>query len=91
MTVRLVDPTQIVLEGPCPAADAESLLAHLAASPAARVDWRACQQAHTAVVQVLLAAASRVDGPPAGAFLRVWIEPALLKSSGDASLSAAGS
>ncbi|MEP9378157.1 hypothetical protein ABLE91_15685 [Aquabacter sp. CN5-332] len=77
MTVRLVEPDTLLLEGECPAEDAETLLSHLCARPAARVDWRGCEQAHAAVVQVLFATGVALQGPPAGAFLRTWVAPAL--------------
>jgi len=54
----------IVLDGHCPSGDAENLLQLLLSDPAAYVDWRTCEAAHTAVVQVLLAAGRPVLGPP---------------------------
>ncbi len=56
MTVTRRDPETIVLAGACPVDDAEPLLQMLLETPAAAVDWRACQSLHTAVVQVILAA-----------------------------------
>jgi hypothetical protein len=81
MTVRVLDDATICLEGDCPVADAEPLLAHLLATPKAIVDWRKCRHAHLAVVQVLMASGARLQGPPANAFLRLWVE-ALLISGG---------
>ncbi len=66
----------IVLEGHCPSGDAENLLQLLLSDPAAYVDWRTCEAAHTAVVQVLLAAGRDIVGPPAGAGL-AQLAPAL--------------
>ncbi|MFG1425871.1 hypothetical protein [Roseixanthobacter glucoisosaccharinicivorans] len=80
MSVRIVDPARIVLEGACPAEDAETLLGHLCAHPGARVDWRGCESAHAAVVQVLLATGVVLHGPPAGRFLRSLVAPALKNS-----------
>lgn len=82
MTVRLTAQGEIVLEGACSSEDAEVLLQNLIAAPAARVDLRACESAHTAVIQVLLAANPNVLGPPAGAALRDWVYP-ILELSGE--------
>lgn len=79
MTVRLGDESQIVLEGDCPAEDAEILLGRLLALPQATVDWRLCDHTHTAVVQVLLASRATLRGPPRGAFLRDVLEPCLMR------------
>ena len=67
----------VELAGDCPSEDAERLLAALLADPQATIDWRACDRAHMAVVQVLLAARRRVVGPPRGAFVARWVEPLL--------------
>lgn len=77
MPVSLVDATRIALSGSCPAGDAEELLRHLLANPLAIVDWRACDEAHSAVVQVLLAANVRLDGPPRGPVLSSLVTPAI--------------
>ena len=77
MTVRIADDGGVELTGDCPSADAETLLGYLAEKPAAAVDWRRCQSAHTAVVQVLIAARVIPIGPPANAFLANWVEPLL--------------
>ena len=79
MTVRLRDEAQILLEGDCPAEDAEVLLGHLLADPQATVDLRLCDHAHTAVVQVLLASRAELRGPSRGAFLRSMIDPCLMR------------
>jgi hypothetical protein len=49
------------------------------ADPDAPIDWRACDGAHTAVIQVLLAGRRVLAGPPAGAFLRAHVEPLLAR------------
>lgn len=77
MTVRLTAEGQIALEGACPSEDAEVLLQFLTTSAAAHVDLRACESAHTAVVQVLMAANPEFLGPPAGMALRDWVYPIL--------------
>ena len=75
MTVAMQAGT-IVLEGHCASGEAEKLLQLLLEAPAADVDWRACEGAHTAVVQVLLAARRTLLGPPRNPALQS-IEPAL--------------
>lgn len=80
MTVRPGEGAEIVLEGDCPAEDAEALLGGLLTQPGASVDWRLCDHAHTAVVQVLLASKAELRGPPRGAFLRDVLEPSMVRS-----------
>jgi hypothetical protein len=77
MTVWLRDGAIITLEGTCPIEDAETLLRHLLAAREATVDWQRCEQAHTAVVQVLLASGVTLRGPPQGTFLRRLVAPLL--------------
>lgn len=79
MTVAL-EKGVVLLTGDCPAGDAEELLQHLLAEPGAAIDWRSCDNAHSAVVQVLLAAGREVLGPPRGEFLRSRVEPALTRA-----------
>jgi hypothetical protein len=79
MTVAVAGDGTIRLEGDCPVEDAEPLLRLLLSDPAADVDWRACDQAHTAIVQLLLASHRQVRGPPRSIFLRNWIEPLLAR------------
>jgi hypothetical protein len=73
MTVRAQDGA-IRLEGDCPIDDAEALLRALSAAPGASVDWRDCDRAHTAVIQVLMAARPTLVGPPRGETLARWID-----------------
>ena len=77
MTVTVAGDGTILLQDHCPVEDAEDLVRLLLSDPAADIDWRACDQAHTAVVQVLLASRRRVRGPPRAIFLRNWVEPLL--------------
>ena len=81
MTVVLHDANTIRLIGACPADDGEALLQHLLANPAAEVDWRGCESAHAAVIQVLLVAKRPPRGPPAGEFLYHFIGPVLARNS----------
>jgi hypothetical protein len=60
----------ILLSGDCPLEDAEPLLRWLAEDPGASVDWSGCDQAHTAVVQVLMAVKPRIVGSPTNSFVR---------------------
>ena len=78
MTVRFNVEGRIVLEGSCPHEEAETLLQHLIATPEAAVDLRACDFAHTAVVQVLLAYKPHLLGPPRGHAIRDWVYPQLI-------------
>jgi hypothetical protein len=78
MTVRSCAEGDIVLEGSCPHEEAETLLQHLVAAPEASVDLRACDFAHTAVVQVLLLCKPKLLGPPRGGPLRQWVYPQLI-------------
>jgi hypothetical protein len=80
MTVRIAPSGFIELLGACPSQDAEPLLQSLLCTPQATVDWRGCQSAHTAVVQVLMAVRPRLLGPPAGAALSAWIEPVIARA-----------
>ena len=41
------------------------------------VDWRGCEAAHTAVIQVLMAARPKLLGPPATDLLEKWVRPVL--------------
>lgn len=77
MSVRLAGDGVIVLEGSCGSEDAEMLLQQCLEHPGATVDWRSCDAAHAAVVQVLMASGAPLQGPPRGGFLREVVEPAL--------------
>ena len=77
MTVRLAADGTIELDAVCPIEDAEILQRHLLADPRATVDWHTCTQAHTGVIQVLMASRAVLRGPPAGDFLRMQMEPVL--------------
>ncbi len=79
MTVVLHDANTIRLIGACPAEDGEVLLQELLANPAAEVDWRGCESAHAAVIQVLLVSERPLQGTPAGHFLQRFIGPALTR------------
>ena len=78
MSVRLAANGTIELIGACGSEDAAVLLDYLTANPEAGVDWRDCEMAHTAVIQVLWLARRDLRGPPASAFLARWAEPNLI-------------
>jgi hypothetical protein len=75
MTVELAADGTIRLDGDCTADDAEPLLWLVTGHRNATVDWRGCEKAHTAVIQILLAAKPKLRGPPAGEFLQRRITP----------------
>ena len=75
MTVRRLDDGTIALEGVCPIDDAENLLRLLLERPGCMVDWRMCDEVHTAVVQVLLASGVKPAGPPRSPFLARFLAP----------------
>jgi hypothetical protein len=77
MTARAAEDGAIELAGVCPAEDAERLLRLLLERPGSSVDWRSCDGAHAAVVQVLLASGAPVRGPPRGQFLSRFVAPLL--------------
>jgi hypothetical protein len=79
MTVVLHDANTIRLIGVCPAEDGETLLHELLANSTAEVDWRGCESAHAAVIQVLLVSGRRLQGTPAGQFLQRFIGPAIAR------------
>jgi len=81
MSISLSPGGTILLEGPSPSEDAELLLQLLLSNPKAVVDWRRCSAAHSAVIQVLMAAKPAMLGPPAGRALASWTAPAIASDS----------
>jgi hypothetical protein len=80
LTVKLVDKDNVELSGGCPPEDAELLFQHLLENRSATVDWSKCEQAHTAVIQVLLASGCQLKGSPRASFLKGHIEVALRRA-----------
>ena len=80
MTIVLHDANTIRLIGTCPSDEGEVLLQYLLANPQAEVDWRGCESAHAAVIQVILVSRRPLRGPPAGRFLERLIDPALRRA-----------
>ena len=81
MTIRLSAHGRLNLEGACGSDEAEPLLQHLLAAPGTAVDWRSCESAHTAVIQVLMATRPELLGPPASVTLEKWLQPVLMGAS----------
>jgi hypothetical protein len=82
LTVNLVDKNAVELVGICPLEEAELLFQHLQENRSATVDWSKCEQAHTAVIQVLLVSKCPLKGPPSGKFLKDHVEAALMRNRG---------
>jgi len=72
MTITRDNEGIIVLDGECAVEDAETLLRLLQAQPEGPVDWSACTRLHTAVLQVLMAAAPTIRGACGDAFVARW-------------------
>jgi hypothetical protein len=77
MTVRQGDDGSIILEGRCPIEDTEVLLSLMQRDPGAQVVWEGCEFAHTAIIQLLMAARPVLRGAPKSPFLQRWIGPRL--------------
>jgi hypothetical protein len=73
LSVRQHDDGTIILEGGCPAEDAEPLLQLLQANSEARLDWAECGHLHTAVFQVVLAARPLLVGPCGDPWVKRWV------------------
>ncbi len=74
MTVRRTDAATIELRGICPIEDVEPLLDQLLGTPRPIVDWRECESAHAAIIQLLLVSGVSVRGQPRGEFLRNMVD-----------------
>ena len=77
MTIKVSPTGQIELTGNCGSDEGEILLQHLLSTPNMMVDWRGCESAHTAVIQVLMAIRPKLLGPPAAVHLEKWVQPVL--------------
>jgi hypothetical protein len=82
MTVRMSDDGTILLVDDCPAEDADPLFQFLLAYPQAAIDWRSCRFAHTAVIQVLMAAGRTPAGSTPNEYLELMVKPALDRAQG---------
>ena len=65
------------LEDACGADDAEHLLEWLLEHPTGKVNLKTCRGLHTAVLQVLLAAAPGITVKPGDADFARWLPPPL--------------
>jgi hypothetical protein len=74
LSIQLSNDDTVALDGDCSIEDAETLWQLLITHPHAAVDWSACTGAHTAVIQLLLVAKRRMQGPPASDFLRRHVQ-----------------
>jgi hypothetical protein len=79
MSVRWREDKAVALSGDSGLDDAEPLLHMLSAHPGAPVDWRQCEGAHAAILQILMASGAAIIGPPQAAHLRNVVEPALTR------------
>ena len=77
MTIKVSMDGTIELTGICSSDEGEILLQNLLETPNMIVDWRGCEAAHTAVIQVLMAARPKLLGPPAAVGLDKWVQPVL--------------
>lgn len=66
----------IYIEGDCGVDEAETLLNALLAAPDAKIDWSACGQLHTALIQLVLMRKGQVQSSCGNAWLRQWVSPA---------------
>jgi len=89
MTIRLRTGDEIALQDACPVEDAATLLEYLVAAPGAIVDWSACDSAHTAVIQILIALRPTVRGRPRSPFLLTFIAPLVQPPQLDSALAPA--
>jgi hypothetical protein len=82
MTIKISPAGNIELMGICSSDEGEVLLQQLLANPNMMVDWCGCEAAHTAVIQVLMAARPKLLGPPAAILLEKWVQPVLAATMG---------
>lgn len=67
----------VVLEGECMVEEALPLLEHLQSHPKSKVSMKGCVLAHSAVLQILMAARPVYSSLPEEEFMRRWLAPAL--------------
>jgi hypothetical protein len=72
VTVRRLENGTIMLEGDCTMEEAEPLLQMFQDVPRPTLDWTACTQLHTAVLQVVLAARPALIGPCGDPWVARW-------------------
>lgn len=67
-------------EGRCAPEEADALLEWLRRTPAPAADLHSCDDLHTALVQLLLAARVRLVTPPRDPFLAACLAPSAVKA-----------
>ncbi|MGB0965273.1 MAG: hypothetical protein ACPGU3_03835 [Litorivicinus sp.] len=72
--------TVAVLGSECPIEEAETLLAWLVEHRAGRVNMKALQHPHTAVMQVLMAAQPEITVWPANPDVSAWVKPMMAQN-----------
>jgi hypothetical protein len=77
VTIKLGDIGEVLLIGDCSVEDADVLIQRLLEDPSVAVDWTKCTNAHTAIIQVLMAAGRLPEGVPKNSFLEAMVGPAL--------------
>lgn len=81
MTIRF-DKGTAVVEGVCGPEEALELLEWLRGRKTPRVNLKACDHLHTAVLQILLAVRPKLTAPPDDPFLAAWVAPLLVDGRG---------
>lgn len=76
------DGPNVVFEGACMVEEALGLAEHWRAAPPGTADLSACTYLHTALLQVIAAAAPAAVVAPADPLLARWIMPFLTSSAG---------
>ncbi|MES1982618.1 MAG: hypothetical protein V4443_09085 [Pseudomonadota bacterium] len=76
--------SRATFSGNCKIDEAEGLRAHLERYPNAEVEMTSCEQIHTTILQILIAAQTPVIAPPTNVFLLRCLSP-YLKQPGNSS------
>jgi len=77
VTIKQGDIGEVLLIGDCSVEDADVLIQRLLENPSVAVDWTKCTNAHTAIIQVLMASGRLPEGVPKNPFLKAMVGPAL--------------
>lgn len=72
MTIRLLDDVTIALKGIYATADVECLPRRLLDYQNTTMDWRKCDKARDAIVQLLIMSGAKLTGPPRNIFLTMF-------------------
>lgn len=71
------------LQGTCGVEEADELLQWLQANPRGKVNLKACEHLHAAVLQVLMALRPALSAEPDDPFLARWVTPAFRESGAE--------